>query len=177
MRSRLLRFGSVVAVALTLAALGGAALAQDDGVGRAAPDIGLPDMTGHAVRIAQLRGKVVIVNIWGTWCGPCVREIPFLEHLQQAYRDQGLVIIGVAQDGETGTMETFLRRHPVSYRIVHDREHSVAERYDHVSRTHAMPRSFIVDRQGRVQYIHVSSRASDLGQLEQQVQRLLAARR
>ena len=163
----------IVGVLAATALLAGAAFAQGNGVGARAPEIGLTDMSGHQVRLSGLRGKVVLVNIWGTWCRPCREEMPFLNTLYQRYREQGLVVIGVAQDSERGAVQTFLRRAHVSYPIVHDGQHAVAQRYDQVSHERAMPRSFIVDRRGIVRYIHVSRRAGDLPEIEQQIQRLL----
>ena len=166
------RWISSFAFVLALLSVSAIALAQQ-GVGSRAPEIGLADMGGRQVRLSGLRGKVVLVNIWGTWCRPCREEMPFLDRLYQRYRQQGLVVVGVAQDSDRDAVQRFLRRSRVTYPIVHDGSHAVAQRYDQVSRERAMPRSFLVDRRGIVRYIHVSRRAGDLPAIEQQVQRLL----
>lgn len=171
-KSSMRRWISSFAFVLVLLTASGIALAQQ-GVGSRAPEIGLADMNGRQVRLSSLRGKVVLVNIWGTWCRPCREEMPFLDRLYQRYRQQGLVVVGVAQDSDRDAVQRFLRRQRVTYPIVHDGSHAVAQRYDQVSRERAMPRSFLVDRRGVVRYIHVSRRAGDLPAIEQQVQRLL----
>jgi peroxiredoxin len=168
MRRKLLPITLVLGVILSLASV-----ALADGVGSRAPEIGLSDMRGRQMRMSGLRGKVVLVNIWGTWCRPCREEMPFLDRLYQRYRDQGLVVVGVAQDSDRSAVDRYLRRARVSYPIVHDGQHAVAQRYDQVSRERAMPRSFLVDRRGIVRYIHTSSRAGDLPNMERQIQRLL----
>jgi thiol-disulfide isomerase/thioredoxin len=65
-----------------------------------APDFSAPSLEGKAVRLSDYRGKVVLINFWATWCGPCIHEIPWLIELQEKYRERGLVILGVSMDEE-----------------------------------------------------------------------------
>jgi len=137
--------------------------------GSRAPEIGLRDTSGRPVRLSQLRGKVVLVDFWASWCGPCGEEMPFLERLHDRYADQGLVIIAVNIDNEEANMRRFLRRTPVSFRVVHDGRHRVADRYN----PPRMPSSFLIDQRGVVRYVHEGFRASDAPAIERQVKRLL----
>ena len=137
--------------------------------GSRAPEIGLRDTNGRQVRLSSLRGKVVLVDFWASWCGPCRQEMPFLERLHDEYADQGLVIVGVNIDTEEGNMRRFLRRTPVSFRVVHDGNHRVADRYN----PPRMPSSFLIDQRGVVRYVHEGFRAPDARAIERQVKRLL----
>ena len=138
--------------------------------GARAPEIGLRDTQGRPVRLSQLRGKVVLVDFWASWCEPCAEEMPVLERLHREHRDEGLVVIGVNIDNDEANMRRFLRRNRVSFRIVHDGRHRVADRYN----PPRMPSSFLIDRRGVVRYVHEGFRAGDARTLEQQVERLLA---
>lgn len=153
------------------------ALADASAQGQAAPEVGLTDMSGRVWRMSALRGKVVIVNLWGSWCRPCREEMPFLNTLYERYRGRGLVVLGVAEDTERSAVERALHSRPVSYPIVIDSNHQVAQRYDQVSGTHEIPRSFLIDAQGVVRYVHASRRATDLPRLEAHVVRWLDAAR
>lgn len=137
--------------------------------GSRAPEIGLRDTEGRPVRLSRLRGKVVLVDFWASWCGPCRQEMPFLERLHDEYADQGLVVVAVNIDNDESNMRRFLRRTPVSFRVVHDGRRRVADRYDPPS----MPSSYLIDERGVVRYVHEGFRASDARAIERQVKRLL----
>jgi peroxiredoxin len=96
--------------------------------------------------------------------------MPFLQRLHEEHGDDGLVIIGVNIDNDEGNMRRFLRRTSVDFRIVHDGNHRVADRYN----PPRMPSSFLIDQRGVVRYVHEGFRASDAEQLERRVERLLA---
>ena len=82
------------------------------------PEIGLKDTRGARVDLASLKGKVVIVDFWASWCAPCKEEMPVLEKLYKKYKDRGLVVVGVSVDNELANVKTFLKTMPVSFHIV-----------------------------------------------------------
>lgn len=116
-------------------------------VGSAAPDFSLHDMQGRQVRLSDLRGKVVIVNFWATWCPPCRAEMPSMETLYQTFKEDDLVLLAlnVEEDGRE-LVENFLRESPYSFPILLDSEAEVQQRYG----VFQFPESFIIDRNGVV---------------------------
>lgn len=137
--------------------------------GRRAPEINLRTADGQSVRMSDLRGKVVIVDFWASWCEPCREELPVLEQLHQRYGQRGLVVVGVGIDREAGQYRSFLQRMDLSFPVVHDSGHQVAERYAPPT----MPSSFIIDRNGVIRHVHEGFRRSDARELEQKVRELL----
>jgi thiol-disulfide isomerase/thioredoxin len=158
-------FGTVLSLAHGW--LADPALALD--AGARLPEIGLTDVRGVRVDAASLKGKVVIVDFWASWCGPCKEEMPVLERLYKKYKSRGLVVVGVSVDQELGNMKSFLKQVPVSFSIVHDAEHKVAGRF----KPPRMPSSYVVDRNGIVRYVHAGFRDEDAAKLEAEVSALL----
>ena len=161
-----------IAALASLVILGAAASALAIGTGSRAPEIGAPDLNGRAISLRGLRGKVVIVDFWASWCAPCREEMPVLNRLFQRYREQGLVVIGVSVDNQVGNARTFLRRTQVSFPIVHDGGRAIADRYD----PPRMPSSYVLDRRGVVRHVHEGYRSGDAALLEREVRTLLRAR-
>lgn len=162
-----LRRLAAVCVALTIALVSASAVALDRGA--RAPEINARDLNGRTIRMSALRNKVVIVDFWASWCGPCREEMPVLERLYGRYKSQGLVVIGVSVDRTVGNIRQFLRRTPVTFPIVHDADHSIAGRYS----PPRMPSSYVIDRRGVVRYVHEGFRSEDAAKLEREVRQLL----
>lgn len=160
---------SLPAVAMTLF-IGTTAAALS--VGEAPPPIDLPDQDGKNVDLKELRGNVVLVDFWASWCGPCKREMPVLESLHKKYADQGLVIVGVNIDSNAKKMNKFLKGAPVSFRIVHDPRIAIAQRYE----PSTMPSSYLIGRAGKLRYVHEGFRKKDAQEIEKRVKALLAER-
>ncbi len=123
---------------------GAADIEAPAGQGQPAYNFTLNDMLGKPVRLQDLRGKVVLVNLWATWCPPCLAEMPDLDAVYRAYRDQGLVILGVDDQEPGQTVSDFLVRNPLPYPILLDPDSRVARAY-HVD---YLPASFVVDKRG-----------------------------
>jgi len=168
--SRLFRPAPALLAAAAVLTLALSASALDPGA--RAPEIGLRDTNGNNITMASLRGNVVIVDFWASWCEPCAEEMPVLERLYTTYRGQGLRIVGVSQDRTEANMRSFLNDHRVSFPIVHDAAHAVAGRYE----PPRMPSSYIVDRSGVVRHVHEGYRSGDARTIEREVRALLQQR-
>jgi len=112
-----------------------------------APSFILTDLSGEKVSIASLSGKLVLLNFWATWCGPCRTEMPGMERLWQHYRDRGLEVIAVSIDN-TGEkhIADFVRLLNLSYPILLDPNSQVADRYA----VNGLPTSYLIDGKGQV---------------------------
>ena len=97
---------------------GARAAGGDQLIGAPAPDFTRTDFGGHEFRLADYRGRVVLVNFFATWCGPCLAEIPRFSALQQAYQAKGLEVVGIAMDDEAAPVKKFLAAHTLSYPVV-----------------------------------------------------------
>lgn len=120
------------------------------GVPAPAPDFALPAMDGSEMRLSDLRGQVVMINFWATWCGPCRQEMPLLQQLQVKYEPLGFTLVGINVEPESAGARTWLEKVPVTFPILFDRQNQVAERFG----VQGMPSSVFVDRSGKVRYVH-----------------------
>jgi thiol-disulfide isomerase/thioredoxin len=148
-------------LALTLAATSLALpslCADDDFKPVPAPAWTLKDVEGQAVSSDQLKGKVIVLDFWATWCGPCRSEIPGYVALQKQYGPAGLAIVGVSLDrGGPAVVKKFITDLKINYQIVLG-DDQIAEAFGGVE---AIPTTFIVDRSGTVRYRKVGAMAPE----------------
>ena len=126
----------------------GAALALE--AGSPAPDFTLKSRSGENVKLSELRGEVVMVNFWASWCAPCRQEMPLLEELYDRYADLGFTLLGVNVEEDSSAALDLLKEIPVTFPILLDTENRVSKLYNVV----AMPSTVILDRDGKVRYVH-----------------------
>ena len=154
---------------ILVAALGLASAARALDEGDAAPAFSTNTLDGQPIGLAGLRGKVVLIDFWASWCAPCKEEMPVLEKLWRKYRDQGLVVVGVSVDNELPNAKTFIGQVKVTFPIVHDAKHTIADRYA----PPRMPTSLIVDKTGKIRFVHGGFRKQDAAKLEHEIAQLL----
>lgn len=155
--SLLLWAGSVVLVAGA-----GVALAGD-----LAPDLALPDLEGKPVQLSRLKGKVVVVNFWATWCDPCRAEIPDFVKLHQEHHGHGLELIGISMDkGKDERVKAFVKEFGIQYPVVIGDLH-VARQW----LVRGIPMTFVIDREGTI--ARVIPGATDKRALEDDIRPLL----
>jgi cytochrome c biogenesis protein CcmG/thiol:disulfide interchange protein DsbE len=111
-----------------------------------------PDLTKYGLEgtLPDLHGKVVLVDFFASWCGPCKESFPAMQELQEKYGDKGLVIVAVNLDKKKEDMEGFLKEHPATFTIVRDAANKLVSEL----KIPTMPSSFLLDRNGKVHAFH-----------------------
>jgi thiol-disulfide isomerase/thioredoxin len=116
-----------------------------------APNFKLTDASGQPVTLSALRGKVVLLNFWATWCPPCKMEIPWLIEFQQTYRDQGFVVVGISMDEDGwNAVKPFIDRTKINYPMTIGND-NIATLYGGIE---SLPTTLIIDRSGRIASTH-----------------------
>ena len=127
-----------------------------DGAGRAA-DFRLDARGGKQLGLNDLKGQVVMINFWATWCGPCRQEMPLLEQMHKKYRPMGFTLVGINVEEDSSGAEAWLQKTPVTFPILFDRENRVSKLYN----VSGMPSSVLIDRKGNVRYLHRGYKTGD----------------
>jgi thiol-disulfide isomerase/thioredoxin len=123
---------------------------QDARIGQPAPGFELPDLQGTMVSLEDLRGKVVMLDFWATWCGPCRRSMPMLEELQSEYPED-LVLLAINLEEPLELVRSFVDANEIKSRVLLDEELEVGRVYQSIS----IPMQVIIDREGIVQHIEI----------------------
>lgn len=136
-------------------------------VGEMAPDFTRADFDGKPVHLADYRGRLVLLNFWASWCGPCLEEMPRFFDWQKDYGARGLQIIGVSMDDDPAPAKRLLARRPAPYPMVLG-DAKLGGAFGGVM---GLPLTFLIDPEGRVAGRYQGS--ADLGKLEAQIKTLL----
>lgn len=157
--------GRTVAIALALGTavvLGWTACSTDfvaaksepriNGDNKAAPDFALKDVDGRTVHLSDYKGKVVVLDFWATWCGPCKVEVPWFSEFEKKNKDRGFAVLGVDMDEDGwAAVKPFLKELNVTYRVVMG-DDKTADQYGGIE---ALPTTYLIDRDGRISSTHI----------------------
>ena len=132
-------------------------------------DFSLTSINGEPLKLSDYQGKVVLVNFWATWCGPCVVETPALVRIYNKYKSKGFAVVGVAIQSEEDGVKEFISRYRVPYAIARDATNEIGLRYQ----VFALPSSFLFSPEGKVKRAFTGFVAEDT--LERELQKLLGA--
>jgi thiol-disulfide isomerase/thioredoxin len=166
-----IKFAASLAPLVLASALGvssGVALALEKGA--AAPQFDLQGVEG-AVKLAQLQGKVVYVDFWASWCGPCRQSFPWMNEMQAKYGARGFQIIGINVDANSADARTFLNATPAKFTIAFDPKGATPRQYG----IKGMPSSVLIGADGKVLAEHSGFREADRAELEAKIQSALGA--
>jgi cytochrome c biogenesis protein CcmG/thiol:disulfide interchange protein DsbE len=145
MYHKTVKWQSVVVAGLILVLSGCYSGSRPPRIGEAAPDFSVQD-SSRTVALHDLKGKVVVLNFWATWCPPCVEEMPSLVQLQSHLKDKGVTVLAVSLDVDGNAYSKFLRDHQVDLLAVRDDKQKSNALYG----TFKFPETYIIDRQGVV---------------------------
>jgi cytochrome c biogenesis protein CcmG, thiol:disulfide interchange protein DsbE len=157
-------------LAFLLAGLTYAASTHAANPGMPAPPFALATASGETVALAALRGRVVYVDFWASWCAPCRRSFPWMNAMQARYAGEGLAVVGVNVDKRRADAERFLRDTPASFTIVYDLEGATPAAYD----VRGMPSSYLIDRHGNIAAVEEGFHDERRAALEVRIRALLA---
>lgn len=132
----------------------------------------LPDMARMlpGEPVPALKGKVVLVDFWASWCGPCKKSFPELGALHKDYAADGLVVLGINVDEKDEKAQAFLKDHPAEFTVLRDRKQALIQD----ANVESMPSSFLVDREGRIRYVHRGFRGEEtVKAYREQIEQLL----
>lgn len=153
---------ALCAISITAAIVSPSAWALD--AGAAAPELTLPGLK-DTVNLAALKGKVVYVDFWASWCGPCKQSFPFMNELQAKYRAQGLEIVAINLDAKRADADKFLTETPAAFTVAFDATKDSAKRFE----VKGMPYSYVIGRDGKVIAAHKGFNADDRKELEARI--------
>jgi peroxiredoxin len=134
-----------------------------------APPFSLPSRTGEIVSLEKLKGQVVMLNFWASWCGPCRTEMPLLDQMHKRYSSLGFTLLGVNVEADTADAEKWLAQTPVSFPVLFDKKNQISKLYD----VNAMPSTVFIDRKGNVRALHRGYKPGDEGEYLNQIRALL----
>jgi peroxiredoxin len=138
-------------------------------VGAAAPDFAAKSSSGRNVRLSELRGQVVLINFWASWCSPCRQELPLLNKIYTQYRSAGFMLLAVNVDDSRKDAEAMLKRLDLRFPTLFDGNKNVAKLYG----VDTMPATLVIDRDGHVRFVHRGYLDGYERKYEQQVRELL----
>jgi thiol-disulfide isomerase/thioredoxin len=134
-----------------------------------APEFKLANRAGGELSLSGLKGQVVMINFWASWCGPCRKEFPALDQIYSKYKPMGFQMVAINVESEKADAERFLGQTPVSFPILFDPDNKVSGNYG----VSAMPTTFLVDRQGRLRWQHRAYKPGDEAKYIEQIRAML----
>jgi len=137
-----------------------------------APDFTLTDANGQSVTLSDLRGQVVMINFWASWCGPCREEMPLLEQIYQRYEPLGFTLLGINVEENPADGQAFLKERPVTFKVLYDPENGISKLYDVV----AMPSTVLIDRKGNIRFLHYGYKPGYENDYQDQIRTLVRER-
>jgi peroxiredoxin len=139
-------------------------------IGKPAPAFALADLNGKKVTLADYKGKVVLLNFWATYCGPCKKEMPSLHNLFLAFKKDGLIVLAVSRDEDKTDVQSFIKGQMITFPVLMDKDQEVS--FDQYA-VHNLPTSFLLDREGIIRETIIGEREWDAPDMKKKIEVLL----
>ncbi len=142
--------------------------------GEVAADFSLRDLTGQSVSLSELKGKVVVVNFWATYCGPCMVEMPHLQAMYTELQSRGFEVLSISIDEarQAGMVKSIAKRNGLTFPVLHDKETTVVSQYNP---SKVLPYTVVIDKDGRIHAVHQGYTPGDEVGLKEEIVALLDA--
>jgi len=134
-----------------------------------APDFTLKNLDGNNMKLSEMRGTVILLNFWASWCAPCRLEMPLLDNLHNKYKDLGFTVLGVNVEQDSNMARRYITDRPVSFPILLDHTNVVSKQYKVV----AMPTTVLIDRDGNMRFLHQGYKPGDEKKYKRMVKKLI----
>ena len=162
-------FKTTFAVCITLLFTTTITYAASEKTSGKAPNFTLKSRSGKNIKLSELRGEVVMLNFWASWCGPCRQEMPLLEKIHKKYKRLGFTLLGVNVEENSAAAKNYLKDVKVTFPILFDTTNKTSKLYD----VSAMPTTVIIDRNGNKRFLHKGYKPGYENDYKKQIKNLL----
>ena len=166
MTALLLALVAAAGCVTTEGAAGGGGASAGNQVGAPVPTLKVESLSGKKIDVASYRGRVLLLDVWASWCGPCKQELPMLDAMAKRLKAQGIDVLAVSVDQDRANVDKFLKGHGHwSLTIAHDPAGAIAERLQ----PDKMPTSYVIDRAGTIRYVNAGFVPDDAPVIEKRL--------
>lgn len=162
-------FKAFIVTGLTLVLSITSSYAASEKLSGKAPNFTLKSRSGKNIKLSELRGDVVMLNFWASWCGPCRKEMPLLEKIHKKYKRLGFTLLGVNVEEDSNAAKNYLKDVKVTFPVLFDNTNKTSKLYD----VSAMPTTILIDRNGNKRFIHKGYKEGYENDYVKQVKKLL----
>ncbi|MBI3188343.1 MAG: TlpA family protein disulfide reductase [Gammaproteobacteria bacterium] len=134
-----------------------------------APNFTLKSNSGKNIKLSELRGQVVLLNFWASWCGPCRTEMPLLVKIHDKYKGMGFTVLGVNVEEDSAPAKSIITKTKISFPVLFDQTNSVSKLYN----VSAMPSTVLIDRDGNMRYLHEGYKSGDEEKYREWIKKLV----
>ena len=160
---------TLIILGLAFTFMNSTAYAASEKITGKAANFTLKSRSGKNIKLSELRGQVVMLNFWASWCGPCRKEMPLLEKIHKKYKRLGFTLLGVNVEENSSAAKKYLRDVKVSFPILFDRTNKTSKLYD----VSAMPTTILIDRSGNKRFLHKGYKPGYENDYKKQIKKLL----
>lgn len=162
-------FKKLILIGFTLVFSMSVTYAASEKLSGKAPNFTLKSHSGKNIKLSELRGEVVMLNFWASWCGPCRKEMPLLEKIHKKYKRLGFTLLGINVEENTRDAKNYLKDVKVTFPILFDRTQKTSKLYD----VRAMPTTVLIDRNGNKRFLHKGYKPGYENDYKKQIKKLL----